>query len=80
MVNALPLNAPLVAWGRIARPVWLRLSREGRELRALLSQDGITWMNAGETSITMEQMLEGCFACSGLGSVPAQITFEQLTL
>jgi len=80
MVNALSLDAPLVAWGRIARPVWLRLSREGSELRALLSQDTLTWMNAGETSITKEQLLAGCFACSGLGSVPAQITFEQLTL
>jgi hypothetical protein len=46
MVNALPLDAPLVAWGRIVDSIWLRLSRDHAELCALLSKDGLTWMNA----------------------------------
>jgi hypothetical protein len=79
-VNALPLVAPLVTWGRIAGPIWLRLSRDHGKLRALLSEDGLTWMNAGETSVTKRQLLAGCFACSGLGSISAQVTFEQVTL
>ena len=80
MVNALPLDAPLVTWGRIAGPIWLRLSRGHGELRALLSEDGLTWMNAGETSVTKKHLLAGCFACSGLGSISTQVTFEQVTL
>jgi AraC-like DNA-binding protein len=80
MVNALPLDAPLVTWGRIIGPIWLRLSRDQSELRALLSEDGLTWMKAGETSVTKKSLLAGCFACSGLGSISAQVTFEQVTL
>ena len=80
IVNALTLDAPLVTWGRIVSPIWLRLSRDHGELRALFSEDGLTWMNAGETSVTKKQLLAGCFACSGLGSIPAQVTFEQVTL
>jgi hypothetical protein len=79
-VNALLLNAPLVTWGRIVSPIWLRLSRNHDKLRALLSEDGLAWMNAGETSVTKKQLLAGCFACSGLGSISAQVTFEQVTL
>ncbi len=79
-LNASPLSAPLVTWGRIVGSVWLRLSRDGGELRAHLSQDGLTWMDAGKTPVTKEQVLAGCFACSGLGSIRAQVTFEQLTL
>jgi hypothetical protein len=80
MVNALPLDAQLVTWGRIVQPVWLRLSRDDNELRALLSEDGLTWMNAGETSVTKKHLLAGCFAYSGLGSISAQVTFEQVAL
>jgi hypothetical protein len=79
-VNALPLNAPLVTWGRVVRPIWLRLSRTGSELRAHFSQDGLTWNDAGETSVTEKQVLAGCLVCSGLGSIRAQVTFEQVTL
>jgi hypothetical protein len=79
-VNAWPLDAPLVTWGRIVQAVWLRLSRDGGEVRALLSQDGLTWIDVGKTSVTKEPVLAGCFACSGLGSIPSQVTFEQLTL
>jgi hypothetical protein len=46
MVNALPLDGPIVAWGRIVDSIWLRLSRDHGELRALLSKDGLTGMNA----------------------------------
>jgi hypothetical protein len=80
MVNVLPLDAPLVTWGRIVQPVWLRLSRDDNELRALLSEDGLTWMNAGETTVTKKQLLAGCFASSGLGSISAQVTFERVSL
>jgi regulation of enolase protein 1 (concanavalin A-like superfamily) len=80
IVNALPLDAPLVTWGRIIGPIWLRLSRDHGELRALLSEDGLTWLNAGESSVTKKQLLAGFFACSGLGSISAQVTFEQVTL
>jgi len=79
-VNVLPLDVPLVTYGRIAQPIWLRLSRDFDELHAHLSQDGVTWMGAGKASITNELVLAGCFACSGMGSIPAQVAFEQLTL
>lgn len=77
-VNALPLSAPLIAYGRIVQAVWLQLCRKGNELCARFSQDGLTWIDAGRTPVTKAQVLAGCFACSGLGSIPAQITFEQL--
>jgi len=79
-VNVLPLDVPLVTYGRIAQPIWLRLSRDFDELHAHLSQDGVTWTGAGKASITNELVLAGCFACSGMGSIPAQVAFEQLTL
>jgi hypothetical protein len=79
-VNVLPLNVPLVTYGRIAQPIWLRLSRDFDELHAHLSQDGTTWTDAGKAPITKKLVLAGCFACSGMGSIPAQVAFEQLTL
>lgn len=79
-VNEVPLDASFVSWGRITRPVWLRISRDMGELHAEISQDGLIWKDAGKTSITKGQLLAGCFACSGLGSTSAQITFEKLTL
>jgi hypothetical protein len=74
-----PLLSPLVTYGRITQPIWLRLSRKADELRAHISQDGLTWTDVGKTSVTKEQMLSGCFACSGMGAIPAQITFEQIS-
>src|SRR5207302_1023355 len=79
-VNVLPLDVPLVTYGRIAQPIWLRLSRDFDELHAHLSQDGATWTDAGKAPIAKKPVLVGCFACSGMGSIPAQATFEQLTL
>src|ERR1700677_212392 len=79
-VHPLPIENPLVSWGRIARAVWLRLSRSGNELRAYISQDGNSWAEAGTTMVTNGPVLAGCFACSGLGSISAQVTFEHVTL
>jgi hypothetical protein len=79
-VNILPLDIPLVTYGRLAQPIWLRLSRSADELHALLSQDGVSWTDAGTTLVTKKPVLAGGFASSGLGSIPAQVTFEQLIL
>ena len=79
-VNEVSLDASFVSWGRIARSVWLRISRDMGELHAEISQDGLIWKDAGKASFTKGQMLAGCFACSGLGSTSAQIIFEKLAL
>jgi len=79
-LNALPLDAPFTAYGRIVRPVWMRLSRNHHELRSYLSYDGSTWTDAGATFAANEQILAGCFACSGLGSISIEVTFQQLEL
>jgi hypothetical protein len=78
-VHTAQLDAPLVTWGRIVRPAWLMLRRTGGDVRAMWSQDGDRWIDAGESHVTREPALAGCYACSGLGSVSAQVTFEALT-
>jgi hypothetical protein len=80
IVNDAPLDAPFLSWGRITQPIWLRISRDAGELHAELSRDGLIWKSAGKTSVTKEPSRVGCFACSGLGSTSAQITFEKVTL
>jgi len=79
-LNALPLDVPFTAYGRIVRPVWMRLSRNHHELRAYLSYDGRTWTDVGTTFVAEKQILAGCFACSGLGSISTEVTFQQLEL
>jgi len=79
-LNALPLDAPFVTYGRIVHPVWMRLARNNHELRAYLSHDGRIWTDAGTTFVAKGQILAGCFACSGLGSIAAEVTFEQVEL
>jgi len=79
-IHASTLNDPMVTWGRVVQFVWLRLSRAEGELSAYFSPDGLSWLDAGKTLITNEPLLAGCFACSGLGSISAQVTFEHLTL
>jgi len=60
-----PLRAPIVTWGRLMAPVWLRLQRSGNTFTAATSADGRIWTDVGSTKVTMNsQVVAGLAACS----------------
>jgi hypothetical protein len=75
-----PLDVPRVTYGRIAQPIWLRLTQNSNMVHAHLSQDGVSWIDAGRVSTPKVHLLAGCFACSGLGSVSTQVVFEHVSI
>jgi hypothetical protein len=79
-LNAVLLDTPFVSYGRIVRPIWMRLSRKNHEVSAGVSDDGQAWTTIGKTPLGKLPMLAGYFACSGLGSTPTEVTFEHVSL
>ncbi len=63
-IGGLPETA--VTHGRLTGYYWLRLRREGQQLKAWGSADGKEWKNAGTTQLTFTNGWVGLFAASGM--------------
>jgi len=70
-----PLTAPVVAYGRLMKSVWLRLESEGSLLQAAFSTDGSVWTPAGQAPRVEENRI-GLIAASGIPEVASSIRFE----
>jgi hypothetical protein len=79
VIQDYPLLPPTVEYGRIMRPIWLRLKRRQGELDALYSSDGRAWIQVGSSSETAEGSI-GIVASSGIPDVDSAIRFDSLTI
>jgi len=63
-LGGLPETA--ATYGRLTGYYWLRLRREGQQLKAWGSADGKEWKNAGTTQLAFSNGWVGLFAASGM--------------
>jgi Alginate lyase len=79
-VNSLPLSAPIITYGRMVEPFWLRLDRDGRTLLAAVSADGASWSEVGTTSIPSGGLRVGLLVNSGMDKVTTEVCFDRVSL
>ena len=69
------LPAPVVEYGRLMKPVWLRMTRRDSSIIAAYSLDGHTWTQAGESRMVLRGRV-GLIGASGLPQTSATLRFE----
>jgi hypothetical protein len=74
-----PLEQPVVAYGRIMKPLWLRLRREDSVIRSQISTDGVVWKDAGRAPDS-DGGLMGFIASSGLVEMDTTVRFDSISV
>jgi hypothetical protein len=74
-----PLEEPIVQFGRLMRPVWLRLERKQARIHADFSIDGAEWTGAGDAPVGQHGVL-GLAASSGIAEVNTAVRFDSIAL
>jgi len=70
---------PMVTFGRMTGPCWLRLVRSGNDFVGLISPDGRTWKRVGTVRASLKRQLQGGLAvCSGLAEVTTAVAFDSV--
>ncbi|MCW3059778.1 MAG: hypothetical protein JWQ02_1599 [Capsulimonas sp.] len=73
------LAAPLVTYGRLMAPYWLRLARAGDAFTGFVSADGQTWTPIGTTTGSLRgKVRAGLTASSGLAGVATTVVFDSV--
>jgi hypothetical protein len=80
VVNTQALSAPVVSWGRIVAPLWLRLSRTGTAIHASMSTDGATWTELAEANLAGDGLRVGMFVNSGMADLTTEVCFDNVAL
>ncbi|HVU46000.1 MAG TPA: alginate lyase family protein [Terracidiphilus sp.] len=70
-----PLALPVVSYGRLMKPVWLRLEANDSLLTTAFSTDGSTWVGAGQ-SARLKQGRIGLIASSGIPEITTVVRFK----
>jgi hypothetical protein len=79
-VSALPLSNPVITYGRLVEPLWLRLERDGTALHAAISADGRSWSEIGSADIPGGPLRAGLLLNSGLDKVTTEVCFDHVSL
>jgi regulation of enolase protein 1 (concanavalin A-like superfamily) len=75
------LAAPIVTYGRLMQPYWLRLLRAGGTVSASVSPDGKSWALLGTASAPPKgQLLVGLAACSRKPQITTTVMFDHVAL
>jgi len=69
------LPAPVVQYGRLMEPVWLRMTRRDSSVIAAYSLDGHAWTQAGESRMMLRGRM-GLIGASGLAQTSTALRFE----
>lgn len=73
------LSAPIVTYGRLMRPYWLRLSYSGDTVSGLVSSDGKHWTSVGSVGFSPQHRLfVGLAACSDRRQITTTVLFDQV--
>jgi hypothetical protein len=80
VVSSPSLRAPVVTWGRLMAPLWIRITRAGNIFTASSSPDGEAWTDIGSTNVMMNHdIIVGLAACSRIrGSTT--VMFDQVNV
>jgi hypothetical protein len=74
------LAEPVVRYGRVEVPLWLRLEGESGVTRASYSLDGSNWTTIGTGQALTGSLRGGLWLNSGLGAITAEILFDHVTV
>jgi hypothetical protein len=75
------IPSPIVTYGRLLKPYWLRLVRLRDRVTAWASADGQTWNEIGAAKLSPgEPLFAGLVVCSRLGEIDTVARFDQVTL
>ena len=73
------LGPPIITWGRVIAPFWLRLSRAGDIFTASMSFDGHAWNPVGSAKVALKKDLRvGLGGCSSI-KVSTTIMFDNVS-
>jgi hypothetical protein len=80
-VAPLPLPESLAPWGRLTRPIWLRLERRAEFVDAAFSVDGTTWTHVGEIPASFSHTVRaGLVVCSGVATLTTTVAFDHVSV
>lgn len=75
------LQSPDVSFGRVMRPIWLRLVRRGDAVAGSFSSDGRHWKELpGDAEVELPQMRGGLVLNSGIEGVTAEVTYRRVEM
>jgi hypothetical protein len=74
-----PLTIPVVTYGRLVSPVWLRMESKNSLIEAAFSSDGEMWSSAGKSTCPARGRM-GLIASSGISEVSTAVRFEIVSL
>jgi hypothetical protein len=74
-----PLEQPIVTYGRMMKPVWLRLQRRQSLILAQFSSHGSAWKDAGQTPGFKAGLL-GIIVSSGIVDVDTAVRFDSIAV
>ncbi|QEE28458.1 hypothetical protein FTW19_10880 [Terriglobus albidus] len=74
-ISQMELPAPVVQYGRLMKPVWLRMTRRDSSVTAAYSLDGHAWAQAGESRMVLRGRM-GLIGASGLTQTSTALRFE----
>ena len=78
-VSDSPLEPPVVTYGRLMKPVWLRLQRRQSLVFAQFSTDGVVWEDAGKTP-DLQNGRVGIIGSSGIVDVDTALRFDSIAV
>jgi hypothetical protein len=74
------LSVPVLVWGRIGNPVWLRLADASGVLRASISPDGVAWQDVGHVDVPSGHLFAGMIVSSGIPGVSTDVVFDHVSV
>ncbi|WP_263419014.1 alginate lyase family protein [Terriglobus albidus] len=74
-ISRMELPAPIVQYGRLMKPVWLRMTRRDSSVIAAYSLDGQVWKLAGESRMMLRGRV-GLIGASGHAQISTALRFE----
>jgi hypothetical protein len=80
LLGTQPLDAPIITYGRIRQPLWLRIVQESGKLHAACSADGAKWTEIGKANAPSGELRIGMFVSSGIEEVATDVLFEEVSL
>jgi len=73
------LQAPIVTYGRLMEPCWLKLERKDNVFTASTSPNGKTWTKVGVVTINLQRKVQmGLAACAGLPEARTTVVFDNV--
>jgi hypothetical protein len=74
------LAVPTIDYGRLVKPLWLRMENDNGSLQAAISNDGATWFIVGTIRTSRTDLRAGFFLVSGIDGVVTEVCFDSVSV